>query len=118
MIVEVRWAIGDWSKENRSEINAGNFNSVTYTYFKATVPVEKYETAGRIFVHFFPEGKVRVISSESSVIGASHPIQRGDPHAIESATAGQRIAAVFSESELADMQRQNEKRHTFFGDWR
>lgn len=118
LVVEVRWAVGDWSKENRTEIDAQNYESITYTCFKAVVPVEKYETPERLFLHFFPGGKVRAVSSIFTVLGASHPVQRGDLRATDAATVGQRVDAIFSDAELAEFQRQHENRSTFFGDWR
>jgi hypothetical protein len=118
LVVEVRWAVGDWSKENRAEINAQNYKSITYTCFKARVPVEKYETVGRVFVHFFPGGKVRVVSSAISVLGSLHPVQRNDPHAADTATSGQRIGAIFSDAEIAEMRHEQENPKHFFGDWR
>ncbi|WP_369698898.1 DUF3304 domain-containing protein [Duganella violaceipulchra] len=63
LIVEVRWKVADWSNENRTEIAAGNFKSVTTKGpYIARVPVEKYETPGNLYVHFFPRGRVRVRS--------------------------------------------------------
>jgi hypothetical protein len=118
LVVEVRWAVGDWSKENRTEINAGVYKSVAYTCFKAMVPVEKYESAERVFAHFFSGGKVRIVSSMSSALGSLHPVQIGDPHAADSATPGQRVYTIFTDAEMAEMQHQYENRNTFFGDWR
>lgn len=118
LVVEVRWAVGDWSKENRAEIDAQNYESITFTCFKAIVPVEKYETPERLFLHFFPEGKVRAVSSMFTVLGAAHPVQRGDVRAMDAATVGQRVDAIFTDAELAEIQRQHENRSTFFGDWR
>lgn len=78
LTVEVRWEVADWSKENRKEIEAGNFDSVTTksTYI-AKVPVEKYEQAGDLYVHFFPNGRVRVVTTMYSVLNSAHPILYG-----------------------------------------
>jgi hypothetical protein len=118
LVVEVRWAVGDWSKENRAEINAQNYRSITFTCFKASVPVEKYETAERLFLHFFSGGKVRAVSSMFTVLGESHPIQRGDARAADTATVGHRVDAIFTVAEMAEMQRKHETRNTFFGVWK
>lgn len=118
LVVEVRWAIGDWTKENRSEIEAGNYKSVTYTCFKAMVPVEKYETAERVFVHFFPGAKVRVVSGFPDPAYSGHPLIDDDAHAADIATVGQRVDAMFTKEEMAEMDRKYENRSTFFGDWR
>jgi hypothetical protein len=55
LVAEVRWTVADWSNENRAEIDAGNYRSVADQRYRAIVPVEKYKTAERVFVHFLPE---------------------------------------------------------------
>ena len=118
--VEVRWSVGDWTNENRAEIEAGNYRSVDGAgmAFIARVPVERYVVAEHLWVHFFAGGKVRVVSSPTGSWGEKHPIQDSDPHAIDSATAGRRVAVLFSPEELAEMAHTDLKRRTIFGDWR
>jgi hypothetical protein len=118
LVVEVRWSVGDWTKENRSEINAENYKSISYTSFKALVPVEKYDKAERLFIHFFPEGKVRGVTAFAGPGHPEHPILNGDPHAADSATIGQRVDGIFTDAEMAEVRYQHENRSTFFGDWR
>ena len=84
----------------------------------ARVPVERYEVAEHVWVHFFAGGKARVVSSMPGSGGPKHPIQDDDPHAIDSATAGRRVDALFSPEELAEMERKDLKRRKTFGDWR
>jgi len=52
LTAEVRWAVGDWSRQNKQETAAGNFKSITFERFKAIVPVEKYDVPGQLYVHF------------------------------------------------------------------
>jgi hypothetical protein len=118
LLVEVRWAIGDWTKENRSEIESGNYKSITYTCFIAHVPVEKYETAETVFVHFFTGGKVRVVSGFPDPGYSGHSLIDDDSHAADIATTGQRVDSIFTDAEMAEMQRKHAERSTFFGDWR
>ena len=116
--VEVRWSIGDWSNENLAELDAGNFDSVSGMGYIARVPVERYEKAAHVWVHFYAAGKARVVSSPTGSWGAKHPIQEDDPHAADSATAGRRVDALFSPEELAAMKRKDLERRKTFGDWR
>ena len=116
--VEVRWSVGDWTNENRAELEAGNFDSVAGMGYIARVPVERYEVAEHVWVHFFAGGKARVVSSMPGAGGPKHPIQDDDPHAIDSATVGRRVDALFSPEELAEMERKDLKRRKTFGDWR
>ena len=116
--VEVRWSVGDWTNENRAELEAGNFDSVSGMAYIARVPVERYEVAEHVWVHFYAGGKARVVSSPTGSWGAKHPIQDNDPHAIDSATAGRRVDDLFSPEELAEMKRKDLERRKTFGDWR
>jgi hypothetical protein len=109
--VEVRWAVGDWSKENLTETAAGNYTSITSEgVYKALVPVEKYEEPGKMYVHFFKGGKVRVVSGPFGYGSKEHPIQRDDPHAADTATIGTRVNALFTPEELAEMRRKSRER--------
>lgn len=118
--VEVRWEIGDWTNENRAEIDAGNYRSVAgpEMIYIAQVPIERYEVAEHLWVHFFTGGKVRVVSSPTGYWGATHPIKDNDPSAANSATAGRRAAAIFSPKELVEIDRKDLDRRKTQGDWR
>ncbi|WP_211466672.1 DUF3304 domain-containing protein [Collimonas silvisoli] len=119
LTVEVRWGVGDWSKENRAEIDAGNYKSVTSEgIYKAKVPIEKYDEPGQLFVHFFAGGKVRVVVSDIYPEGKRHPIQSNDQHAADSATVGTRINELFTEAEVAEKIRQGKEYDKKHGDWR
>lgn len=117
--VEVRWAVDDFSHENSEESAAGNYRSIISAgTFVAQVPVERYELAAQLWVHFFTGGKVRVVSSSIASFGTAHPIQGSDSHAIDSATPGKRVAAMFTKKELNEMDRKASERRTTSGDWR
>ena len=116
--VEVRWTVNDWTQENRAEIEAGNDSSVGGLGYIANVPVEHYEVAEHLWVHFFAGGKVRVVSSMPGSGGPTHPIQDNDPHAVEKATVGRQVDALFSQAELAEMDRKDDERKKKYGDWR
>jgi len=118
--VEVRWTVNDWTHENVSEIEAGNYSSVAGAGmdYIARVPVEPYEKASHVWVHFFSGGKARVVSSAIGSEGTKHPIQDDDPHASDRATAGEPVDALFTPEELAAMKRRAEERREKYGDWR
>ena len=103
LIVEVRWQVADWSHENRKEIEAGNYVSIRKegTYI-AKVPVEKYQKAGDLYVHFFPKGKVRVVSTMHSILSPSHPILYGAQDGGTTATSGSAITELFTQYELQE----------------
>lgn len=117
--VDVRWQVGDWSKENLTEMNAGNFKSITAEgLYRARVPVEKYDNPEELYVHFFAGGKVRVVSNIFGSESTVHQILRGDPHAADAATVGIRVNDLFSKAELDEMDRKWEANKKKYGDWR
>jgi hypothetical protein len=119
LTAEVRWAVGDWSKENLAETAAGNYKSLTSEgVYKARVPVEKYDKPSHLFVHFFAGGKVRIVSSKYFPESQQHPISPDDSHAADSATAGTRIAALFTPEELDELKRKHDANLKKYGDWR
>jgi hypothetical protein len=107
--VEVRWSVANWSKEITEETKRGNYKSLTFEKYKARVPVEKYISAENIYVHFFPGGKVRVVSSSSSPRSNLHPVMREDPRAAEIAATGTPVDNLFTESELDKLRAENYK---------
>jgi hypothetical protein len=96
LVVEVKWGVNDWSKEVRAEIDAQNYRSLsTEGLYIATVPVEKYDPASDVVVHFFPGGKVRVLSSMLDVMHPDYPIPYGQREGDEKATIGRRVKDLF-----------------------
>jgi hypothetical protein len=99
--VQIRWTVGDWSQEIVSETNVGNYKSIKVEgRYIATVPVEKYDEIGDVYVHFFSGGKVRVVSSNYSVLSSEHPILRNVSDAGSLATTGIRVNQLFKDLEL------------------
>jgi hypothetical protein len=120
LTVELRWEVNDWTNEKPSETDAGNYNSVSGSgsAYIAQVPVERYEAAEHVWVHFYPGGRARVVSSPTGYWGAKHPIQNKDPHAIDSAAQGRSVDALFTAQELAELKRKDKEGKATFGDWR
>lgn len=86
--------------------------------YQAQVPVEPYLKAANFYVHFFPEGRVRIVVSPITSDGERHPIRWGDAQATLTATTGKVIKALFSAQELSEMQREAELERKKYGDWR
>lgn len=100
LTAEVRWQVGDWSQETRAEIERGDSGSVRWTDYIAQVPVENYKQAASLYVHFFSDGRVRVVSSELPPENPMHPIVGGDPNAVKKATAGRLVPSLYTQAEL------------------
>lgn len=101
LTVEVIWSINDWSHEDREEIKAGNYESLAFGgAYRAIVPVEKYDEPGRMYVHFFPGGRVRVVSSNIGPGGMGHPIADNDQRAATLAISGTPVSTdIFEDQE-------------------
>lgn len=118
LTVTVRWGVSDWSQQNVDETKKGNYRSVLLEgIYRAHIPVEKYESAEHLYVHFFAGGKARAVSSQAGP-GIYHPIAEDDPRAAEQATLATRVDELFTESELAEMRKKREAARKRFGDWR
>ena len=100
LTVDLRWAVGDWTNENRTEIENDNYGSVSFKSYRAIVPVERYDTAAHLYVHFFSNGKARVVSSTTGHWGKGHPIT-DDPREANIATVGTPVDELFTPAELA-----------------
>ncbi|MBV6325237.1 DUF3304 domain-containing protein [Duganella violaceipulchra] len=112
LIVEVRWKVEGWPSENRKEVDAGKFESVTTRgMYIAKVPLEKYENerSGDVYVHFFPKGRVRVVSTLYSVLSTAHPVRYGPVDRDLMATAGWPIKEMFTQAELDEADRRRNK---------
>jgi len=108
LTVEIRWRVEDWTRENRAQIDAGNYASVTEKgIYLAQVPVEKYEEPHDVYVHFFSRGRVRVVSTMYSVLNPLHPVPYGLVHSDSMATAGWPIKEMFSQAELQEMKKRS-----------
>lgn len=106
LMVEVRWSVEDWSHTDFSEIQAGNDRSIKKkSLYFAKVPVEKYKEAYSLYVHFFPQGRVRVLTTPYSVVSPSHPVPYGLTDGGASATAGSPISEMFTQAEKKYMDR-------------
>lgn len=86
--------------------------------YRAQVPVEAYRELGELFVHFFPNGRVRIVVSPIGHSGDGHPIKWGDAQAGLSATAGAPVKELFTAEELAELEREVARHKAKYGDWR
>lgn len=115
MSVDVRWKVhriirsADPKLPDTEEIEG---------IYQAQVPVEEYKEPGDFFVHFFSNGRVRVVVSSDRSNGERHPIRREDTKAMQAATRGKPIKALFTEQELAAHSKMIEDHRRKYGDWR
>jgi hypothetical protein len=86
--------------------------------YHARVPVEKYVEADRFWVHFFPQGRARIVVSQTGPYGEQHPIQFSDMQAVQKATTGLVVKALFTSEEIAESERQAALDRKKYGDWR
>lgn len=120
--VDLRWSVGNWTKANRAEMDKNNYKSITFENFRARVPLERYETPGRVRVHFFAGGKARVMVMGSPGLDALNgEFFPEDSSLAQSATVGTRVDDLFTQQEKDEAdRRERERKSTFFGggDWR
>ena len=104
LAVEIRWRVEDWTHADLAKIAVGNYESVTEKgIYIAKVPVERYDEPYDLTVHFFPEGRVRAVSTIYSVSSPRHPITFGPREGGTIATTGWRVKEMFSQAELREI---------------
>jgi hypothetical protein len=86
--------------------------------YHAQVPVEPYAKPDDFYVHFFPNGRVRIVVSSVASDGEQHPIRWGDSQASRTATAGTAVREIFTAKELVEIQREIDLKRKKYGDWR
>jgi hypothetical protein len=114
LMADVRWEVRHII---RSSDPAVPKTEETAAFYHAHVPVEKYVEADRFWVHFFPQGRARIVVSKIGPYG-EHPIQFSDTQAIQKATTAQVVKALFTSEEIAELERQVKRDRKKYGDWR
>jgi hypothetical protein len=98
LTVVVKWSVSNWKNADFDAIAREDYSSIkTDGNYIATVPIEEYGESGSLYVHFFPEGKVRAVVSMYGVFRGKYPISR-DPNEKEKATQGSRVASIYDEN--------------------
>lgn len=113
--VDVRWAVDRIIRSNRLGVSDTAEAEGTY---RAQVPVEQYTEPGDFYVHFFPNGRVRIVVTNIGSDSKQHPIRPTDKQAIRIATAGKRVETLFTAKEAAERQKAADRDRQKYGDWR
>lgn len=118
MVVDVRWVESDWSEtpiDDKEHFDRKKIKLVGM--YRAKVPIERYEEAGDVFVHFFNGGKVRVapgVADFRDKEDSKESIERAEKMAV----VGQRVSELYTPEEEAKIleDRERERRHRGTGD--
>lgn len=119
IFADVRWVVMDWSQASEEDIREYRLEKVRVEgIYRARVLLERYEEPGDLNVHFFVGGKVRLVSTRQPAESTDHPIYREGDRAALRATQGERIQKVFSDEEVANLTKEQERLKKKYGDWR
>jgi len=86
--------------------------------YRAQVPVEAYQQSGKFYVHFFPNGRVRIVVSSIGPSGEGHPIKKRDARESLLATVGTPVKEIFTAEEHAELDREDARDRAKYGNWR
>jgi len=112
---EVRWEVHHIKQTDNS--TAPETAEVEGIY-RAQVPVEAYIKPDRFWVHFLPEGRVRIIVSQSVSNDDQDSIQWNSTEESQKASTGAIQKALFTNEELAELERETAREREKHGDWR
>jgi hypothetical protein len=113
--VDVRWEVDHIIRSNNPRIPE---QAELKGMYRAEVPIEKYSELGNLYVHFFPDGRVRAIVSSISSNGELHPVRPGDRNAVRKATIGREIKVLLTPDEISEIARDADRERKQYGDWR
>ena len=94
---EVRWRIPDWSNAPLSEAGVDYKDIVYLGRYVASVPIERAENSGYLYIHFFADGKVRAVIRKYGVTIPNHTVLIDDRDGGENVTTGKIIKEIFPE---------------------
>lgn len=117
IVVDVSWAVSDWSRSPAGGTDHDPSKVRLVGIYRAKVPVERYRSAGDLFVHFFEGGKVRVAPGVPDL----GDLSRSKPsieNAASKATQGRAVKEVFTPEDMAVIDKKIAEDRRRYGSWR
>jgi hypothetical protein len=115
LVVDVRWAVDHIVRSTKPEVPE---TAEVEGIYHAKVPVEPYGEAGDLYVHFFPNGQVRIVVSSSGPGAEDYPIKSNDMRAAQNAVKGEAVQALFTREENEERRKISDDARKKYGDWR
>lgn len=110
---EIRWEVYRFTAaDGATELETPETDGI----YKAQVPVENYLRPDDFHVHFFRDGRVRIVVGEISTDDETKAIHSGDLQPV--VTVGTMAKALFTPEEIAEAEREAILNKTKYGDWR
>lgn len=121
LVADVRWVVRDYGPgpldESNFTLERARQGKVIGRY-RAKVPIERYEELGRVYIHFFSEGRVRIVPSWFGPGSEASPVRRGDPSASRNATQGIEVKELYTKDEMEALSRKRDEERRRMGGWR
>jgi len=119
LLADVRWVVWDWSHSSEDDVKNLRFEGARLEgIYRTQVPIEIYDEASNLDVHFFSGGRVRLSSSKYRPDNPQNPVRKEGATAALRATQGIKIREVFSRKEIAEQIREAAEYRKSHGDWR
>lgn len=115
LVVDVRWAVDHIVRSTKPGVPE---TAEVAGIYHAKVPVEPYSEAGDFYVHFFPNGLVRVVVASSGPGSEDYPIKSNDMQVTEKAVKGEAVPALFTPEENEERRKNSDDERKKYGDWR
>jgi hypothetical protein len=115
LVVDVRWEVARIIRRstNSDLPDVGEIEGI----YQAQVPVEQYTEPGNFSVHFLPNGHVYVVVNPTESEN-KHTTGSSDTPAVQTATKGQMIKALFTPQEIIERKKAANNDRNNYGGWR
>lgn len=94
MTARIQWDVIDWSRSPSGRVWTDYKNAIYLGPYQADVKIENGNESGFLFIHFFPNGKVRAVISNYPITNPLHPVNFDDNDGGEQAAVGIRIKKI------------------------
>lgn len=107
MTARIQWDVIDWSRSPSGQVWTDYKNAIYLGPYQADVKIENGNESGFLFIHFFPNGKVRAVVSNYPITNPLHPVNFDDNDGGAEATVGTRIKKIPSLDSTVAIDKEN-----------
>lgn len=101
LLVDLRWEVDRWGNSLAAD------KIPEHQLYRARISIEEYKSPEHLYVHFYADGRARVVSSMVGPGNPDHPADAGVASATR-ASKGTSVHELFSRKEVSEMGKVND----------